>query len=272
MNNRGSLKEITIRLLESYNLSPKKRYGQHFLIDPGIFERIANIYPLSSGDHVLEIGTGIGIFAKLLAERTHKVTAIEIDSSLLMIAKDVLKNFKNIDFLRADFLKLNLDRIPDGKLKVFGNLPYNITFPIIDKLLRFKEKFEWMVFLVQKEAAERMMAKPGNKIYGAFSVFVKNQGEVKFHSLVDRSAFYPQPKVDSAIISLVPFSESRFNINYQLVKKLFLHRRKMLRRLLKGEDVDFKKLEINEKARPEELDLEEFEKLSAALGSENSKF
>jgi 16S rRNA (adenine1518-N6/adenine1519-N6)-dimethyltransferase len=261
----SSLKEITIKLLESYDLFPKKRYGQHFLIDPGIFERIANVHPLAPEDDVLEIGTGLGIFAKLLAERAHKVTAVEIDPSLLMIAKDVLKTFKNIDFHQADILKFDLDRIPGGKIKVFGNLPYNITFPIIDKLLRFRRKFDWMVFLVQKEAAERMMAKPGNKIYGAFSVFVKNQGEIKIHSLVDRRAFYPQPRVDSAIISLVPFVEPKFNIDYQLVKKLFLHRRKMLRRLLKEENVDFEKLGINEKARPEELDLEGFERLSLAL-------
>ncbi len=264
-----TLAEITKGLLEAYSRGTRKRLGQHFLIDPKVLDRILAAAQLNSDDLVVEIGSGLGVVTAEIAKRAGQVIAVEIDKELLKISQEVLAPFNNITFVAEDILKADLNKLVHGrKFKVIGNLPYYITAPIMEKVINAAEKPERAVFMVQKEVAERMAAKPGTKQYGSFSIFVQYHAEVELNSFVSKSSFLPWPEVGSAIITLIPHTsplfpdldEGRF---FDIVHAAFQQRRKMLRNSLADFHLADKGIGLNH--RPEELSLKDFAQLAGFL-------
>lgn len=264
-----TLAEITKELLKTYNRHPRKRLGQHFLIDPKVLQRIIDAAELSAKDVVIEIGTGLGVLTAELAKRAKRVITIEIDKDLLQIAKEVLKEYYNVTMVHGDFLKTKFTDLGSKSLKVVANLPYYITAPIIERILETKDKFKLAVLTVQKEVAERMVASPGSKKYGSFSVFVQYHAEVKLNSLISKSSFYPWPEVSSAIVVLRPYQTPKYEVKneklfFDLVHKAFQQRRKMLRNSLKEYNLEGCGIDLNQ--RPEMLSIEDFVRLSGYRG------
>ncbi|MDD5382929.1 MAG: 16S rRNA (adenine(1518)-N(6)/adenine(1519)-N(6))-dimethyltransferase RsmA [Candidatus Margulisbacteria bacterium] len=269
-----TLAEITKELLTSYNRLPRKKLGQHFLVDPGVLKRIIVAAELSKDDLVIEIGSGLGVVTSEAAKQANHVIAIEIDKELLKISQEVLKSFHNISYEAGDILKVDLGKLILGrKYKVIGNLPYYITSPIIDKLLTGKDnptivgKPELAVLMVQKEVAERMAAAPGSKKFGSFSIFVQYYAEVMINSFVSKSSFHPWPEVGSALVVLKPYKTPKYlpkseKLFFKIVHAAFQQRRKQLRNSLADFKIENSPVDLSR--RPESLSLEEF----AALAEE----
>lgn len=242
---------------------PRKKWGQHFLTDTNLLHKLVRIIDLQPEDQILEIGPGGGALTELMAPKVKKYVGVEIDKDLYQIltSDDFLKDYT---FINDDFLKLDLSALPfdDGLIRVIGNIPYNITSPIIFKLFESNVTWQDIHIMVQKEVAERLIAKPGTKVYGRLSVMVQVLVDVKQELVIPPEVFVPKPIVDSVFISL------RFHERYQLspetynrfkhvVKAAFGQRRKMLRNSLS--EFHFKdNLGIDFTRRPESLSLIEF--------------
>ncbi len=261
-----TLAEITKQLLESFNRFPRKKLGQHFLVDPQVVKRIIGAAELSKDDLVVEIGSGLGVVTAELAERVSHLIAIEIDKELLKISQDVLKDSRNISFVGKDILEVDFRELALGrKYKVIGNLPYYITAPIIERILEAEDKAERAVLMVQKEVAERMAAAPGSKKYGSFSVFVQYHAEVKLDSFVSKSSFHPWPEVGSAIVVLKPYKTPQYEVKdeklfFDIVHAAFQQRRKKLRNSLMDFKAENPPIDLNR--RPERLSVGEFAALA----------
>ena len=261
-----TLAKITKQLLESYNRFPRKKLGQHFLVDPLVVKRIINAAELSRDDLVIEIGSGLGVVTAELAEHVYHLIAVEIDKELSKISEAVLKDYKNISFVPKDILKVELEGLALGrKYKVVGNLPYYITAPIIAKVLEARDRPELAVFMVQKEVAERMAASPGSKKYGSFSIFVQYHAEVRLDSFVSKSSFHPWPEVGSAIVILKPYQSPKYPVKneklfFDIVHAAFQQRRKKLRNSLADFKIENPPIDLNR--RPEMLSLDEFAALA----------
>ena len=264
-----TLAEITKELLATYNRLPRKRLGQHFLVDPKVLERIINAAAINKDDLVIEIGSGLGVMTSEIAKLAHHVIAVEIDKELLRISKDVLKSFNNISYVSNDILKTDLQKLVLGrKYKVLGNLPYYITAPIISQLLESKDKAESIVLMVQKEVAERMAASPGSKKFGSFSIFVQYHAEVTLNSLVSKSSFHPWPEVGSAVVVLKPYETPKYMVKdektfFKIVRSAFQQRRKKLSNSLKN--FTFKTTKIDMSQRPERLSVDDFVELTNSI-------
>lgn len=225
----------TVRdLLQKHGLATKKSLGQNFLTDGNTLRRIVDAADIAPGDHVLEIGVGLGTLTRELAGRASQVVGVEADRSLTEVLDETLSGLDNIRLVFADFLRTPLEQLIDaaGPWKVVANLPYYITTPILFRLLEGDFQFERLVFLVQKEVAQRAAAPPGNKIYGALSVALQHRCKVKIAGIVPPTVFMPPPKVESAILVLEP-SSSQFSLVEQeifdrLVESAFRFRRKTL--------------------------------------------
>ena len=267
-----TLSQITRRLLESYNRFPRKKLGQHFLVDPGVLERIIKAADISKEDIVVEIGSGLGVVTSEIAKLAKKVIAVEIDKELVRISKDVLSAQKNIDFIGEDILKVNYDElIQDGKYKIIGNLPYYITAPIIEKILEAKNRADIAVLMVQKEVAERMAAGPGTKKYGSFSIFVQFYAEVEINSFVSKSSFLPWPEVGSAVVVLKPYKTPKYIVKdeklfFDVMHAAFQQRRKKLRNSLEKFGVQNSGIDLNQ--RPEMLSIKDFAELADSINKE----
>jgi 16S rRNA (adenine1518-N6/adenine1519-N6)-dimethyltransferase len=264
-----SLARVTKELLKSYNRFPRKRLGQHFLIDPQVLLRIMAAAKIGHADHIVEIGSGLGVVTAELAKKAEQVTAVEIDQELITISKELLSPFKNITFIAKDILKVELQELVNqSRYKVIGNLPYYITAPIIEKIIEANNKPELAVLMVQREVAERMAALPGTKKYGSFSIFVQYHAEVILNSLVSKSSFLPWPKVGSAIVVLKPYRNSKYAVKdeklfFDIVHAAFQQRRKKLKNSLGGFALDGTAIDLGR--RPETLALEDFVSLANYL-------
>ena len=238
---------------------PKKRWGQNFLIDPNISNKILNILDSNSSDTLLEIGPGKGALTENI--KTAKIIAIEIDSELCEILKN--KNLKNLKILNDDILKANLINIKFNK--IVGNLPYNISSQIIFKLLNLN-CWEKAVFMVQKELADRIVSKEGSKEYGRISIMIQALCNVKKEFNVSRNCFYPKPEVTSSIISLE--KNSYINIDYKnlenIVRISFSQRRKKIKNTLR-DICNYKELEHFYEKRPEMISVKDFIKISKII-------
>ena len=261
-----TLSQITKELLASYGRYPRKRLGQHFLIDPKVLERVIDAAELTKDDLVIEIGSGLGVVTAELAKHVHHVIAVEVDKELLKISKDVLNPYQNISFVPKDFLKTDLHELALGrKYKIIGNLPYYITAPITEKILEAKDRPELAVLMVQKEVAERMAAAPGSKKYGSFSIFVQYHAETRLNSLVSKSSFYPWPEVSSAIVVLKPYKTPKYKVKneklfFDIMHAAFQQRRKKLKNSLKNFSIKSTKIDLS--LRPESLSIQEFVELT----------
>lgn len=261
------------------HIKPKKRLGQNFLIDQNIQAKIINTCELKPSDSILEIGAGRGELTRLIADQVKRVYALEIDRFLGEILRDNLEGHANVEIIHQDILKFNLKRYfrkIKKKIKVIGNIPFYITTPIIEHLLRYLDKIDTVFLTVQKEFASRIIALPGCKDYGSFSCFIQYYTIPKIAFSIKKSCFLPAPKVDSCFLRLdirqkLTLSKKKEEFLFKIIRSAFNQRRKTLRNSLK-EVISKKKLElffnqygIDSSVRPEALSLDDFENLVKIL-------
>jgi 16S rRNA (adenine1518-N6/adenine1519-N6)-dimethyltransferase len=263
-------------LLSRHKFTMSKSLGQNFLTDRNIIEKIADALDITEDDLVVEIGPGVGSLTKELSEGASLVKSVEIDRKLLPLLDEVLRDSPNTQIINEDFMKVNLSELVEGRAyKLIGNLPYYITTPIIMKVLEEGPKPESMVFMIQKEVAQRLSAKPGTKDYGTITVAAGYYCKIEYLFTVSREVFLPKPNVDSAVIRMTPYKDlpvkvEDSNILSKVIKAGFGQRRKTLSNSLKqvdglsGDDVKLalKRSEIDPRRRAETLDISEFARLS----------
>lgn len=280
----GNPKE-TIAVLQKYNFTFQKRFGQNFLIDTHVLDKIIAAADVGPDDFVVEIGPGIGTMTQYLAYAAREVYAVEIDQSLIPILEDTLSGYDNVTILNQDILKVDLRALAmeknDGRpVKVVANLPYYITTPIIMGLFENHVPVESITVMVQKEVAQRMQAQPGTKDYGALSLAVQFYADPYIAANVPPNCFIPRPRVGSAVIRLTlhetaPVQAADEKLLFRIIRASFNQRRKTLLNGLKNSgDLTFSK-EIIEQAiadcglpssvRGEALTLEQFARLSDIL-------
>ena len=276
----------TIAVLQKYHFNFQKKFGQNFLIDPHVLEKIVEAAGVTKDDFVLEIGPGIGTMTQYLCENAREVTAVEIDTNLIPILEDTLSAYDNVtvinqDILKLDIAKLAMERNGGKPIKVVANLPYYITTPIIMGLFESHVPIESITVMVQKEVADRMQVGPGTKDYGALSLAVQYYAEPYIVANVPPNCFMPRPKVGSAVIRLTRHAQTPVQVEnekllFQIIRASFNQRRKTLANGLKNyEGLSFEKETIeaaiaecgfSPSVRGEALSLEEFAKLANVLG------
>ena len=275
----------TIEILQKYNFTFQKKFGQNFLIDTHLLDKIIRAAEITREDMVLEIGPGIGTMTQYLAEAAGKVVAVEIDKNLIPILSDTLSAYENVTIINEDVLKLDIQKLANEEnqgrpIKVVANLPYYITTPIIMGLFENHVPVESITVMVQKEVADRMQTGPGNKDYGALSLAVQYYAEPYIVANVPPNCFMPRPKVGSAVIRLTcheqpPVEVKDERLMFDIIRASFNQRRKTLANGLNNSDkLSFSKEEITEaieslgkgsSVRGEALTLEEFAELSNYL-------
>ena len=228
----------TIEILKKYNFNFQKRYGQNFLIDSHILEKIIDAAGITKEDCVLEIGPGIGTMTQYLAESAGEVAAVEIDRALIPILKDTLSDYRNVTVINEDILKVDInslvrERNQDRPIKVVANLPYYITTPIIMGLFESHVPLKSITVMVQKEVAQRMQVGPGTKDYGALSLAVQYYAKPQIVADVSPNCFIPRPQVGSAVIRLDRYEKPRIAVDdeeglFAVIRAAFNQRRKTL--------------------------------------------
>ena len=228
----------TAEVLQKYNFSFQKKYGQNFLIDTHVLERIVEESGVTKEDCVLEIGPGIGTMTQYLAESAREVIAVEIDKSLIPILEDTLSEYDNVTIINEDILKVNIQKLVDEKnggqpIKVVANLPYYITTPIIMGLFESHVPLKSITIMVQKEVADRMQVGPGTKDYGALSLAVQYYAKPEVVANVPPNCFMPRPGVGSAVIRLTCYDKPPVwtedeAFMFSLIRASFNQRRKTL--------------------------------------------
>lgn len=278
---------VTKAVLERHGFTFKKSFGQNFLTDTNILQRIVDTAEIDDQVNVIEIGPGIGALTEFLAERAAEVMAFEIDHRLVPILADTLRDFDNVTVVNEDILKVDLAqhiqnfKNPDLPIKVVANLPYYITTPILMHLIESGIPFSEFVVMMQKEVADRISARPNTKAYGSLSIAVQYYMTAKVAFIVPRTVFVPAPNVDSAILKMVRRPEPAVAVEdesffFKISKASFTHRRKTLWNNLTGyfgktEEVKDKLTKALDQAglspsvRGEALSLEEFASLADAL-------
>ncbi|RGC73411.1 16S rRNA (adenine(1518)-N(6)/adenine(1519)-N(6))-dimethyltransferase RsmA [Lachnospiraceae bacterium AM23-2LB] len=275
----------TIAVLQKYNFSFQKKFGQNFLIDTHVLDKIIRSAEITKEDMVVEIGPGIGTMTQYLACAAGKVAAIEIDKALIPILEDTLEGYENVQVINDDVLKVDIAKLVEEEnggrpIKVVANLPYYITTPIIMGLFENHVPLKSITVMVQKEVADRMQVGPGTKDYGALSLAVQYYAKPYIVANVPPNCFMPRPKVGSAVIRLERYDEPPVQVEdeklmFRIIRASFNQRRKTLANGLKNSpELQFSKEEI-EKAiegigksvsvRGEALTLEEFAALSNLL-------
>ena len=280
--------KYTIEVLQKYHFVFQKRFGQNFLIDEHVLEKIIESSGITKDDFILEIGPGIGTMTQYLAEAAREVAAVEIDSSLIPILKDTLKDWDNVSVINNDILKTDIKKIADEKnggkpVKVVANLPYYITTPIIMGLFEKNVPVDSITVMVQKEVADRMQVGPGTKDYGALSLAVQYYAKPEIVANVPPNCFMPRPKVGSAVIRLDRYEEPPVQVKdeklmFRIIRASFNQRRKTLANGLKNSpELDFTKEQIEAaighlgrgaSIRGEALTLEEFAELANYLSDQ----
>lgn len=274
--------QATIAVLNKYGFTFQKKFGQNFLIDPHVLDKIIRAAEITEDDFVLEIGPGMGTMTQYLAYAAREVYAVEIDKSLIPILEDTLSEYDNVTVINEDILKVDIAKLAEEKnggrpIKVVANLPYYITTPIIMGLFESHVPVESITVMVQKEVADRMQEGPGSKEYGALSLAVQYYAKPEIVVNVPPSCFMPQPKVGSAVIRLTRHSEPPVTVKsekllFQVIRASFNQRRKTLANGLANygafglpkEELQacIEKLGVPVNIRGEALSLEQFAQLS----------
>ena len=247
----------TIAILKKYDFTFQKKFGQNFLIDTHVLEKIVDAADIGKDDLVLEIGPGIGTVTQYLCEAARQVIAVEIDRKLIKILKDTLSAYDNVEVINEDILKVDIAALVEEKnngkpIKVVSNLPYYITTPIIMTLLEKRVPVTDMTLMMQEEVARRMQAAPGNKDYGALSLAVQYYSVPYIAAFVPQNCFMPRPNVGSAVVNLKchekpPVEVMDEELMFKLIKASFAQRRKTLQNgLTNSAELDFTKEEITE--------------------------
>ena len=273
----------TIEILQKYNFNFQKKFGQNFLIDEHVLDKIIRAAEITKDDYVLEIGPGIGTMTQYLACAAREVTAVEIDRALIPILEDTLKEYDNEDILKVDIAALAKEKNGGRPIKVVANLPYYITTPIIMGLFESHVPLESITVMVQKEVADRMQVGPGTKDYGALSLAVQYYAEPYIVANVPPNCFMPRPAVGSAVIRLTrhqkpPVEVMDEKLMFRLIRASFNQRRKTLANGLKNSGelnlskevitAAIEKLGKGSSVRGEALDLEEFARLTNIIKEE----
>lgn len=272
----------TIEVLQKYQFHFQKKFGQNFLIDTNVLERIIRSANITKEDCILEIGPGIGTMTQYLAESAKEVIAVEIDKTLLPILEDTLSDYCNITIINEDILKLDVGHIVEEKnagkpIKIVANLPYYITTPIIMGLFEKNVPLKSITIMVQKEVADRIKVGPGSKEYGALSLAVQYYAKPEIVANVPPNCFLPRPKVGSAVIHLVryekpPVAVTDEKLMFALIRASFNQRRKTLAnglgnakelKLTKGQVQEvLKEMKLPVTIRGETLTLSQFAELT----------
>lgn len=276
----------TIEILQKYNFIFQKRYGQNFLIDTRVLEKIIAASGITKDDMVLEVGPGIGTMTQYLCESARKVIAVEIDKNLIpILTNDTLAEYHNVTVINEDILKLDInelmDKENDGRpIKVVANLPYYITTPIIMGLFESHVPIESITIMVQKEVADRMQSGPGTKDYGALSLAVQYYAKPEIIANVPPNCFMPRPNVGSAVIRLarhekVPVQVDDEKLMFKIIRAAFNQRRKTLQNSINNSpELSLSKEQVvnaldamglSQTIRGEALSLEQFAKLTNLL-------
>lgn len=275
----------TIAVLQKYNFTFQKKYGQNFLIDSHVLEKIMDAAEIGKDDCVVEIGPGIGTMTQYLAERAGEVVAVEIDKNLIPILKETLADYKNVSIINEDILKVDLNRIVEEKnggrpVKIVANLPYYITTPIIMGLFENHVPVKSITVMVQKEVADRMQVGPGTKDYGALSLAVQYYAKPEIVAIVPPNCFIPRPNVASAVIRLTCHEKKPVEVKdekgmFALIRASFNQRRKTLANSLSNaqnlsltrEQVTeaLESMQLSPTIRGEALTLEQFAALADIL-------
>ena len=280
---------VTCAILERHGFTFKKSFGQNFLTDTNILQKIVDTAEIDKNVNVIEIGPGIGALTEFLAESAAEVMAFEIDDRLVPILADTLRDFDNVTVVNQDILKVDLAQYiaefknPDLPIKVVANLPYYITTPILMHLIESGIPFSEFVVMMQREVADRISAQPNTKAYGSLSIAVQYYMTAKVAFVVPRTVFVPAPNVDSAILKMVRRDQPAVAVQdekffFKVSKASFVHRRKTLWNNLtsyfgKSEETKGKltaaleRAELSPSVRGEALSLEEFARLADALKS-----
>ncbi len=262
----------TVRaLLEQHRLRADKSFGQNFLIDGNVLRNIVAAAELTDRDTVFEVGPGLGVLTRELARVAHKVLSIELDTRLLPVLRETLGPYPNVALIEGDGLEHPLDTLPPDSLLV-ANLPYNVATPLIVRALE-SLRFKRLVFLVQKEVAERLCAEPGTSAFGTLSLVVQHFAAARIVQHVKPSAFYPPPDVTSSVVRLdVNADASPDPKTFALIRDAFRHRRKTLKKNLSMAGYDVKRvtealdaLQLSPKIRAESLALADFRRLAEHL-------
>ena len=278
----------TIEILQKYNFNFQKKFGQNFLIDEHVLDKIIRAAEITKDDYVLEIGPGIGTMTQYLACVAREVTAVEIDRALIPILEDTLKEYDNVSIINEDILKVDIAALAKEKnggrpIKVVANLPYYITTPIIMGLFESHVPLESITVMVQKEVADRMQVGPATNDYGALSLAVQYYAEPYIVANVPPNCFMPRPAVGSAVIRLTrhqkpPVEVMDEKLMFRLIRASFNQRRKTLANGLKNSGelnlskevitAAIEKLGKGSSVRGEALDLEEFARLTNIIKEE----
>lgn len=275
--------KIIREILSERKLAPRKSLGQNFLIDSNILAKIAEAGLVNSGDLVLEVGPGLGALTEILLEQARTVIAVEYDRGLFSILKERFADSDNLKLFNQDIMETDLHELVkehESGFKVIANLPYYITTPLIFKLVESGINWKQMVFLVQKEVAQRISASPGTKEYGALTVMLNFYGKVEKIGNVSRTVFYPEPDVDSAIVRITPYQDPEVQFLYprlaKVVQAAFQQRRKTILNALGAAGFFQTKEElgifltvhgIEPNRRGETLSVAEFRSITEGLGS-----
>jgi 16S rRNA (adenine1518-N6/adenine1519-N6)-dimethyltransferase len=277
----------TIRkILRDHGIRPLKRLGQSFLEDINVINKIISISNIQENDTVVEIGAGVGIMTELIAEKVRKVIALDIDPRMVGILRERLAGYHQVDVIRGDVLKYDFSSVGhellSRKIKVIGNIPYNISSQILFHLLAYRQHISSMILMFQKELADRLIASPGTKEYGIPTVLVSMYTECFREMVIPRSCFYPEPKVTSTVMKIIIREKPLMDLNdhdffVKIVKIAFSKRRKTLLNNLRSSPLlgyserevvtALKKSGIDGVRRGETLTSEELGKLSNALYS-----
>jgi len=266
--------------MKKYGFKFSKGLGQNFIIDENIVEKILNGADISENDFILEVGPGIGVMTKAMAERAKKVVSVEIDSTLIPVLEETLAESNNVKIINEDILKLDINKVIEEEFngvapKVIANLPYYVTTPIIMRFLEENIPVEDIVVMIQKEVGERIGASPNSKTYGSLSVVIQYYSNPTVVAKVPRTVFMPQPNVDSIVVRLNILKSPKVElldkeIFFKTVKSAFSMRRKtLLNTISAGFSMDkemvrniFEKADIDYKRRGESLSIYEFAELS----------
>ncbi|QGU00572.1 SSU rRNA (adenine(1518)-N(6)/adenine(1519)-N(6))-dimethyltransferase [Candidatus Syntrophocurvum alkaliphilum] len=278
MANPYTITEVK-KLIHKHNLHPKKRFGQNFLVDQNILNKIVGSCQLTKQDYVVEIGPGFGALTQKLAEHSKKVIAIDVDTSLDPVLKEVLKNYDNVNIIYQDILNINLENEITKQLnlqevqpyKICANIPYNISTPILFTLLENCPNMTSATLMMQKEVAFRLIAKPGTKDYGLLTIMAAYHSNIDHVMNVSKNCFYPKPEVESTVIRITPDTNKKKIVKNEIqfkkfVKTAFQKRRKTILNICAShfkveKSVIIEKLQnegIKPESRPENLTLEDF--------------
>jgi 16S rRNA (adenine1518-N6/adenine1519-N6)-dimethyltransferase len=267
--------------LSEYGLIPKKGWGQHFLIDRNILNKVIRTAQVGKDDVILEVGPGLGEMTLALGQQVKRVIAIEIDPKLVEILKKKLEDYPNVEVTKRDILKVNLNQLLEKEgqpIKVVANLPYQISTPLLFRFIESRKVFSTLTLMLQREVAERMVALPGGKEYGPLSIFVQSVSNLSIRFFIKPSAFFPPPKVESAVIHMsfrerpaVKWEDEKWF--RKVVRGCFGYRRKTLINALKhsglplpeGLEGRMEKIGVDPRRRPETLTIQELASLAEAL-------